>query len=509
MVLESDSEIKTRFLESQKVVIACMLKHPDSVWMCLQAVSPECFSDPTYALIFKSFAELYIANEPPSMGAVTDHLYQLNKPSIASLLPSLVKHAEENNLVYFLESSLSILQHESTRYQLQHHLVEEAVHLREGKPVVEICDRLLGHLQSHKERVPLTLLSAQRQKLEHRRSVPLTPISPSLQTWANDLKGGWVAGDYILLTGNSGGGKSLLAGQIALHNASARHLVIYLLNEMEVPEVYARLVGSLMFRLCPERHLYSIAYDDIIRGLERPLDTGPFDINYLWNQANDRLQQLECNFFIHKLPVGASLADVRQRLFQAYRSYPRADPSSSVYDPSIATIIIIDPVQRLFGAPSSHLPARTLESINANDLERGGLVAQQVKEFASQHECVILGVSDTKKMDRANTDSSEGARGHMYFQQLATHVYGIYGVTKQERINKLLEEKDITNTERFQMEAVQPDWFKDLPEQFLSRFGHRYAFLDCSKTRNGPRSTALFTCLPGIPIYADRFYNLQ
>jgi replicative DNA helicase len=314
------------------------------------------------------------------------------------------------------------------------------------------------------------------------------------------LSGGLRAGDMIGLAGSAGGGKSVVAGQIALDTAKAGASVVYASVEMPQAELLARWLALEAFRAAdPRGDEWAIGYSEILygrawrgEGIDNPAQH--HRVMERIERARSALSTADRFLSVHQVAPGSTVQDLRALVATARERAPR--------DRAVrTTVLVVDPIQRLFASSFGVRSGRVAEGINANETERVGAVAQELKYLADTEGLAILFTSDTTKAAALGTISSVGSlRGSYQLNHLSTVVLGLHTAESPEALRRRLdgstEGSDLApewTAER--MARALPSWWTDRHD--AHRLGARVGLLECSKNRRGAARACLLGLVPG------------
>jgi replicative DNA helicase len=314
------------------------------------------------------------------------------------------------------------------------------------------------------------------------------------------LSGGLRNGDLLGLAGAAAAGKSALVGQIALDAAKDGAVVVYASVEMSAAEVLARWLALEAFRAVPQgiQNAWGLSYADILYGRA-------------WRGEDSRgrplVSQRVRDEVLTRLEAARSVLNaVSDRLFAT-----QIEPGSTVdrlaalvrgareRAPERHTLLVIDPVQRLFASERHGRKGRAAEAINANETERVSAVAQELKHLADHEELSVVFTSDTTKAAAMGAMSSASSlRGSYQLNHLATVVLGLHSAKDAESVRRLLDGEDKKCREAIAEELTvdeiqrrsEPAWWSSRTD--IASLGRAVAVLECSKNRRGaPQAIAL------------------
>jgi hypothetical protein len=301
----------------------------------------------------------------------------------------------------------------------------------------------------------------------------------------------------LILVGAAKSGKSTLAGEIAYNGAALNGLVVYISPEMASMEIRSRWYAAAAFRRAPEDGSVWISYSSILRGIAWRGECGETERALLENAMND-MKPVLSRCYPERVAPGSTVEDVCRIVDAARRQHPDALP-----------LVVIDPLQRLFAAPMGAAQGRVLEGINADEISRVGMVAQQVRDVADCEGWAVMATSDTTKAGAAGASSSSSLRGSYMLNHAATTILGLHVAPSVEMLVQRLmdgtigEQADRAGIIAQLKGAIPHEWGsrKDLQPEAL---GMRYAYLDCSGNRNGPQNDLALAYVPGAMLFTER-----
>lgn len=309
------------------------------------------------------------------------------------------------------------------------------------------------------------------------------------------LSGGLRAGNVLGLAGAAKAGKSALAGQI-LYDATCPHVIgIYASVEMPRAEVWARFITLEAFRLSladndgrgPSGHLLTFA--DVYHGTAyrrgRAADARAEDVARLarLNEAA-ALAASRTNLYVESIAPGSTPTHLRALVRRARDAWWVAHPGAE----RPLCVLVIDPIQRLFAAPSGSLTGAALERINADEVSRMGQVAQQLKVLADCEGVAIVFPSDgTKSGAAAGPQVVTDLRGNYQLNHLATTILGLHTRRPANPSDPRSAALALTGDDEGRADAIlraMPAWWERwAATDEARRFGPRPIAVDCSGNR--------------------------
>ena len=189
------------------------------------------------------------------------------------------------------------------------------------------------------------------------------------------LSGGLRAGNVIGLAGAAKSGKSALAGQI-LYDATGPNVIgIYASVEMPRREVWARFIAREVFRLAladgngrgptgPLANFGEVFHGGAYRaGRVSGASEAQVALLARLSEATNRASS-HANLYVEHIAPGSTPMHLRGLVRRARETWALAHPRAE----KPLALLVIDPVQRLFAAPSGALTGTALDRANA---ERG------------------------------------------------------------------------------------------------------------------------------------------
>ena len=333
------------------------------------------------------------------------------------------------------------------------------------------------------------------------------PLPTGLRQLDAMLSGGLRPGDVIALGGQAKSGKSALACQVAFDVACAHEpnepsvpaaVVVYASVEMPAAEVVARWVAREAFRCADEKGVswamtYSaILYGQAHRGEGLTSESVQRDVGDRLLKASERVHE-RTNLYVQHVAPGSTPADLVELVRSARAAYAEAHQGR----PVPPAVLVVDPIQRLFAAPGGALVGRVLENANANEVERIGLVAQQLKALADdEHDgCSIIFTSDTTKAAvKESASSATSLRGSYQLNHLATTILGLYTAPEPDGLG---------DVGKVAVELVRAAGADLVGRRDVTNLGRQYAVLECSGNRRGPATSGALLFVAGAMHFAE------
>ena len=248
------------------------------------------------------------------------------------------------------------------------------------------------------------------------------------------LSGGLRAGNVIGLAGAAKSGKSALAGQI-LYDATGPNVIgIYASVEMPRREVWARFIAREVFRLAladgngrgptgPLANFGEVFHGGAYRaGRVSGASEAQVALLARLGEATNRASS-HANLYVEHIAPGSTPMHLRGLVRRARETWALAHPRAE----KPLALLVIDPVQRLFAAPSGALTGTALDRANADEVARMGQVAQQLKVMADDDGIAILFPSDGTKTGAATgSNQVTELRGNYQLNHLATTILGLH-----------------------------------------------------------------------------------
>ena len=339
-------------------------------------------------------------------------------------------------------------------------------------------------------------------KLEAAWAKPDAAVSTGLHQLDAVLAGGLRPGNLVAITAAAKAGKSALFGQVAYEAAKRGAIFIYASAEMSDAEVAARYVVREMF-LRAEESDWAVSYSDVLYGKARRGELCTADAAN--ERVRKRLEQAAAEvanherFYIKRLPLGATPKDLRSMVEEARAKHPSAPGDA----PRLA-VLLVDPLQRLYGSKHGAIEGRALDTLNANETQRVGHVAGELKAMADDAalNLAILFTSDTTKSAAANNASSVvGLRGSYELNHWATHIFGLVVAPTDDELAEKLSDYDLKDFKEWADQLLKPCDRAKLPDAAL--LGLKVAFLECSGSRAAAASHSVFYTVPGAMCFLE------
>ena len=316
---------------------------------------------------------------------------------------------------------------------------------------------------------------------------PIKATSTGLKPLDKLLQGGLRPGDFVAVVGAAGGGKSALVGQIAIDAAKSGAVVMYASIEMPATEILARWLAREVFDLLKddEKPTGDLGYSAILFGED-------IDEKRL-NAAYSRLSDAAERVFVQQVVPGSTVDDLT-KLVKAAREMTRQAA------PNAPFVLVVDPLQRFYASESGKRVGSALNAVNANETERIGAVAQELKAMCDHEQIAVIVTSDTTKAAAGGyQSSSQSLRGSYQFNHLATLVLGLHSKETPEDLDAYLEKgRNSSKTEGVGEVSTmtESDFDRAMPKKWHSTpakgLGARTILVECSKNRRGaPQDFAL------------------
>jgi predicted ATP-dependent serine protease len=487
-------------LAAERAVLGAVVSDPAALRAVDRLVAPEDFYDPSHATIFMAMQALATRGVPIDPVTLAAELRQRERleaiggaQALAALAPAPAPPAH-------VEAHAQIVSDLGRTRRALAEIADATTRLQQGEALATVHRRLTEALAQQARRATGESITEGLAALYDDWHRPHAHVATGL--WQLDalLAGGLRAGDLIGIAGSAGGGKSLLAGQIALDAAKAGAVVVYASVEMPHAELLARWLALEAFRAAaPHGDEWALGYSDLRYGRAWHGDglADPAQHQRVLariEQARAALATVDRRLAVHQVAPGATVADLRGLVATTHAPAPRARAARP-------TVLVVDPLQRLFASACGGRTGRAAAAINATETERVGAVAQELKYLADTEGLAILFTSDTTKAAALGAVSSAGSlRGSYQLNHLATVVLGLHtGATPEALRARLDGEKE--------RDAIAPDWPLARLQQAMpaalharrdaQRLGARAALLECSKNRRGPAHSLAVGLVPG------------
>ena len=330
---------------------------------------------------------------------------------------------------------------------------------------------------------------------------PDAPVSTGLRGLDVVLRGGLRRGELVALAGSAGTGKSSLAIQLALEAARAGALAIYATVEMPREEVIARALAREMFLLAePSGRDWAVSFGDVLWGKHvAPAFTSEHnaaEVLERYRRASECLhREVYPRLVVHQLAPGATVASVQEVLHRerAARGF------------NGLTVLVVDPLQRLFASATGERTGKVLASINALETERVGAVAQDLKVLCdnAQENVAAVFTSDTTKaavMGDAQGDGLE-LRGSYQLAHWATTIGTFRAHEDPVALAGRTEKLGDADLDAEAIRRAAPSAIMDRNDAV--RLGRRYAAVHIAKSRRGPPRSFACGFIPGAGLLLE------
>jgi replicative DNA helicase len=331
---------------------------------------------------------------------------------------------------------------------------------------------------------------------------PDAPVSTGLRGLDAVLRGGLRRGELVALAGSAGTGKSSLAIQLALEAARAGALAIYATVEMPREEVIARAIAREMFLLAePSGRDWAVSFGDVLWGKHVAAETFASEHNAAevlerYHRASETLRRdVWSRLVVHQLAPGATVASVREVLHRerAARGF------------NGLTVLVVDPLQRLFASATGERTGKVLASINATETERVGAVAQDLKVLCddAQENLAAVFTSDTTKAAVKGDAQGEGLelRGSYQLAHWATVIAAFRAHEDPDVLAKRVEDLGDADLAAEAIRRAAPSAIMERDDAV--RLGRRYAAVHIAKSRRGPPRSFACGFIPGAGLLLE------
>jgi KaiC/GvpD/RAD55 family RecA-like ATPase len=334
---------------------------------------------------------------------------------------------------------------------------------------------------------------------------PDTAVSTGFVQLDYMLSGGIRSGDMLALVGLAKAGKSALWGQALYQLAAKGALCVYASVEMPRDEVTCRWIAREMFLdAYQDNNSWAVSYSDVLygkahRGEGIQAEGQRARVKERLAAAMARVQDTGARLFVEHLAPGSTCGTLRSIVERAKEQTGHQG----------LTVLLVDPIQRLFAHDSESCEGRALERINAEETPRMNMVAQQLISLAQDKSMgmAVLFTSDTTKgaAFKQGADSSTDMRGTYMLNHAATAIFDVTSGALSD-VCKMLAGGESAKQQGID---AQEDRIRHLPDMLMhrkpmaERLGSRVAYLNCSGNRRGPNGSAVFTFVPGAMTFAE------
>ncbi len=356
---------------------------------------------------------------------------------------------------------------------------------------------------------PLVSVAGAMAELTARWTRPDVAHPTGLKQLDHLLAGGVRAGDMLALVGAAKGGKSALFGQVLYELARSGVLGVYASVEMPRPQVVSRWVVREAFleayRTDPsgKAGAWCIGFSDVLYGKAWRGDG--IEDNIIADSVRRRLEaamdtvgKAGERLFVEHLNPCSTCLDLRSIIERAKKQTGHEG----------LTVLLLDPIQRLYAHASGEVSGHGLERLNAEETGRVGLVAQQLKVLvdAPALNLAVLFTSDTTKAGAGKTtiDSVTDMRGTYMLNHVATAIFGIAVGTSEQLAEALGNKPDLDGKKPLDADALGKRIDTNMGGHPMAvKLKSKVAHLQCSGNRNGPNDDAAFTFVPGAMTFAE------
>lgn len=236
-------------LESERCIISSMFESEDSLIECCAALEPEDFTDKRHIFLFDILSNLYRRAVRPTFLEIVKE-GKLSKEDRDYLQQTLGYHVSSVNLPYWLDK----VKDKSSRRKLRTALMKMAEDLKSSdirtddlindaqKKIIEITVKSAEKVDTGKDLADLARTII-KDKME--RKGELEGIATGI-TILDRLTSGFKPGDLILLTAESGYGKTAFAQNFILKGCFIREVpTLYINSEMSKKQIALRYSSML------------------------------------------------------------------------------------------------------------------------------------------------------------------------------------------------------------------------------------------------------------------------
>ena len=496
-------------LEAERAVLGAVLLDHDALRSVERFVSKDDFYHPSHALIFEAMQALNVRGVPIDFVTLSSELRHRERLQTVGGGQYLGELTDAIATTAHVASHAQIVSDIGRTRRALTEIESSANHLRKGDSLDAVRGRIERVLAREQRRAKGESITEGLAEMFDAWQRPSEHVETGICQLDASLSGGLRAGDLIGIVGSAGGGKSVVAGQIALDTAKAGAVVVYASVEMPQSELLARWLSLEAFRSAdPRGDEWAIGYSDILygrawrgEGIHNPEQH--HRVMERIERARAALSTTDRFLSVHQVAPGSTVEDLRAFVATARERAP--------HDRAVrTTVLIVDPIQRLFASACGGRSGRSAEAINANETERVGAVAQELKFLADTEGVAILFTSDTTKAAALTAQSSAGSlRGSYQLNHLATMVLGLHSADDASTLRERLSGRDDgpsvapdMTVERIK-EAI-PAWLLDRSRDDAMKLGARVAVLECSKNRRGACRSVALGFIPGAACFVER-----
>lgn len=509
-------------LDAEAAVLSAALLSRDSLDRVLETLRPEHFYSDANGRIYDAMQQLALSGTPIDIVSVASYLRDRERLTQVGGASYLAQLADATPAVAHVEAHVVII---INKWRLRSVIatcqrIAATGYGDIGTDVDGWLEDSLSELRDTVDAVPTRAPLASPQEavreLVSSWEKPAPYASTGIAGLDQMLSGGLRAGNVLGLAGAAKAGKSALAGQI-LYDATGPNVIgIYASVEMPRAEVWARFITLETFRLAlannegrgPVGGL--LTFSDVYHGSAyrhgRAADARLEEVARLarLNEATQRAASRE-NLYVESIAPGSTPTYLQTLVRRARDAWAAAHPGAE----RPLCVLVIDPIQRLFAAPSGSLAGAALDRINADEVSRMGQVAQQLKVLADSEGVAIVFPSDgTKSGAAAGPQAVTDLRGNYQLNHLATTILGLHTRRPADPADPRSAALALAGDDQEQAEAIlraMPAWWEhwaSSPE--ARRFGPRPIAIDCSGNRQGDARDLVLAFVRGACAFIEQ-----
>jgi hypothetical protein len=215
-----------------------------------------------------------------------------------------------------------------------------------------------------------------------------------------------------------------------------------------------------------------------------------------YHRASETLRRdVWSRLVVHQLAPGATVASVREVVHRerAARGF------------NGLTVLVVDPLQRLFASATGERTGKVLASINATETERVGAVAQDLKVLCDDpaENLAAVFTSDTTKAAAKGDAQGDGLelRGSYQLAHWATIIATFRAHEDPDVLAKRVEDLDDADLAAEAIRRAAPSAIMDRNDAV--KLGRRYAAVHIAKSRRGPPRSFACGFIPGAGLLLE------
>lgn len=232
-------------MDSEKIVLGALMLDNNLIHDMFDILKPECFANANHANVYRHIQQQYHEGAPFDLVSLTDRLGDKWTAPLGDLVSFAARYSD-----YMYHAK--ILHENRLRYELNialHNAIKEISKRKAPKDIANAVNLALMAIEDRHE-TKIHLIGSTMDDFVNELEVRLDSDAPfvGLTSGFTDLDRsiqGFQSGNLVILAGRPAMGKSILAMNIAMHNARLNHNILFFSLEMTEYEIQQRLVASL------------------------------------------------------------------------------------------------------------------------------------------------------------------------------------------------------------------------------------------------------------------------